>query len=88
VDRQINALALGRWRGAWFVGPPTLRLLWINFANLLLVSLLPFATSWVARTRLVSSPVAFYAGFFVCIDVAYNLLEREVLAGAQAHGRL
>jgi uncharacterized membrane protein len=44
-----------------------------------MVSLLPFATAWIARTRLESSPVVFYAGLFVCIDIAYNLFEREVL---------
>src|SRR5689334_229150 len=42
-----------------FVGRPTLRLIWINFVHLFMVSLLPFATAWVARTRLASSPVAF-----------------------------
>ena len=42
-----------------FVGPPTLRLIWINFVHLFTVSLLPFATAWIARTRLASSPVAF-----------------------------
>src|SRR5262249_21656987 len=45
-----------------FVGPPTLGLIWINFMHLFMVSFLPFATSWVARSRLASSPVAFYAG--------------------------
>jgi uncharacterized membrane protein len=65
-----------------FVGPPTLRLIWINFIHLFMVSLLPFATAWIAHTRLASSPVAFYAGLFVCIDVAYNVFEREVLARA------
>ena len=65
-----------------FVGPPTPGLIWINFVHLFLVSLLPFATAWIARTRLASSPVAFYAGLFVCIDIAYNVFEREVLAGA------
>ncbi len=65
-----------------FAGAPTLRLIWINFAHLFLVSLLPFATAWVARTRLASSPVVFYAGLFVCIDIAYNVFEREVLAKA------
>jgi TMEM175 potassium channel family protein len=65
-----------------FVGPPTLKLIWINFVHLFMVSLLPFATAWIARTQLASSPVAFYAGLFVCIDIAYNLFEREVLAGA------
>ncbi|HKR33729.1 MAG TPA: TMEM175 family protein [Steroidobacteraceae bacterium] len=65
-----------------FVGAPTLRLIWINFAHLFLVSLLPFATAWVARTELASSPVVVYAGLFVCIDIAYNVFERYVLAGA------
>jgi len=62
-----------------FVGAPTLRLIWINFAHLFLVSLLPFATSWIARTRMASAPTAFYAGLFVSIDIAYILFEREVL---------
>jgi uncharacterized membrane protein len=67
-----------------FLGPPTLGLIWINFVHLFLVSLLPFATAWIARTRLASSPVAFYAGLFVCVDIAYNIFEREILARADA----
>src|SRR4029434_1354005 len=35
-----------------------------------------------ARTRLASPPVVFYAGLFVCVDVAYNFFEGEVLARA------
>jgi uncharacterized membrane protein len=69
------------WR---FVGPPTLGLIWINFVRLFMVSLLPFATAWIARTRLASSAVMFYAGLFVCIDIAYNVFEHQVLAGACA----
>ncbi|SEK09688.1 TMEM175 family protein [Paraburkholderia diazotrophica] len=67
-----------------FVGRATLRLIWINFIHLFMVSLLPFATEWIARTRLASIPVVFYAGLFVCIDIAYNLFEREVLARTDA----
>jgi uncharacterized membrane protein len=66
-----------------FVGPPTLRLIWINFIHLFMVSFLPFATAWIARTRLAPSPMAFYAGLFVCIDIAYNFFEGEVLAPAE-----
>jgi uncharacterized membrane protein len=66
-----------------FVGPPTLGLIWINFVHLFMVSLLPFATAWVARTRLASAPVAFYAWLFVGADGAYNIFEREVLARAK-----
>jgi TMEM175 potassium channel family protein len=65
-----------------FVGPPTLGLIWINFVHLFMVSLLPFATAWVARTRLASAPVVLYAGLFVCIDIAYNVFEHHILARA------
>jgi uncharacterized membrane protein len=65
-----------------FVGPPTLGLIWINFVHLFMVSLLPFATAWVARTRLASASVMFYAGLFVCIDIAYNVFEHQVYARA------
>ena len=34
------------------------------------------------RTRLASSPVVFYAGLSVCIDIAYNVFEHQVLARA------
>ena len=67
-----------------FVGPPTLGLIWINFVHLFMVSLLPFATAWIARTRLASFPVVSYAALFVCIDIAYNVFERRVLARADA----
>jgi len=67
-----------------FVGPPTLRLIWINFAHHFMVSFLPFATAWIARTQLASEPVAFYAALFVGVDIAYNVFEREVLARADA----
>jgi uncharacterized membrane protein len=53
-----------------------------NFVHLFMVSLLPFATAWVARTRLASAPVVFYAGLFVCVDIAYNVFERGVFARA------
>ena len=67
-----------------FVGPPTLGLIWINFVHLFMVSLLPFATAWIARTKLASSPVVLYAGLFVCVDIAYNVFEHQVLARADA----
>lgn len=65
-----------------FVGSPTLKLIWINFVHLFMVSLLPFATAWVARTRLSSPAVVSYAALFVCVDIAYNFFEREVLTCA------
>ena len=61
-----------------FVGPPSLGLIWINFVHLFMVSLLPFATSWIARTKIAASPMVFYAGLFVCIDIAYNVFESKI----------
>ena len=40
-----------------FVRRPTNRLIWLNFLHLFLVSLVPFATQWAARTRLGSAAV-------------------------------
>ncbi len=67
-----------------FVDSLTPKLIWINFAHLFMVSLLPFATAWMARTQLSSTPVALYAAIFVCVDIAYNVFEREVFAKADA----
>jgi len=67
-----------------FAGPPTLGLIWINFIHLFLVSLLPFATAWIARTELASYPMVLCAGLFVCIDIIYNVFERHVLVHADA----
>ncbi|QNI35004.1 DUF1211 domain-containing protein [Alloacidobacterium dinghuense] len=39
-----------------FAVAPSLKLIRINFVHLFMVSLLPFATAWIARTQLASSP--------------------------------
>jgi uncharacterized membrane protein len=65
-----------------FVEHLTPGLIWINFVHLFLVSFLPFATAWVASTRLASSPVVLYAGLFVCVDLAYNVFEYQALVRA------
>ena len=57
----------------------TPRLIWINFAHLFAVSLVPFTTAWVARTELAMAPVVIYAAVFVCVNVAYRMFEAEVL---------
>jgi uncharacterized membrane protein len=58
------------------------RLIWVNFAHLFAVSLVPFATAWVARTHLAAVPVAMYAGIFVCVNLAYRAFEGEVMKQA------
>lgn len=61
-----------------FVDRPTVRLVWINFAHLFAVSLVPFATAWIARTHLAPVPVAIYGGIFVGVNAAYRVFERAV----------
>jgi uncharacterized membrane protein len=65
-----------------FADYPSPRLIWINFAHLFMVSLVPFSTAWVARTRLAAVPVFVYAGVFVLVELAYLQFEHHVLAQA------
>jgi uncharacterized membrane protein len=65
-----------------FVGRPTPALLWVNFAHLFGISLVPFATAWVAATHLAAVPVATYAAIFVGVNIAYLVFERLALKQA------
>jgi uncharacterized membrane protein len=65
-----------------YVKQATLRVIWLNFMHLFFVSLLPFATAWIAQTELARAPVVVYTALFVVTDSAYNLFEREVLRGS------
>jgi uncharacterized membrane protein len=65
-----------------FVDHTTPALIWVNFAHLFGVSLVPFATAWIARTHLASVPVAVYAAIFVCVNIAYRVFERQALEQA------
>jgi uncharacterized membrane protein len=42
----------------------TPRLLWVNFAHLFSMSLLPVSTAWMAVSKLAPQPVSFYAAVF------------------------
>src|SRR5580698_6441479 len=65
-----------------FTDDPTPRLIWINFVHLFMVSLVPFATAWVASTRLAAVPVFIYAAVFVLVELAYLQFEHHVLSQA------
>ncbi|MBZ9603649.1 TMEM175 family protein [Phyllobacterium chamaecytisi] len=67
-----------------FVRHATPRLIWLNFAHLFVVSLLPFATAWMARSHLAAAPMTIYAAIFVLVELAYLAFEREVLAQADS----
>jgi uncharacterized membrane protein len=55
------------------------RLLWLNFAHLFSVSLLPLATAWMAVSELAPQPVAFYAGVFFLVNATYVFLIWELV---------
>ncbi|MGO4567002.1 alpha/beta fold hydrolase [Rhizobium sp. 2YAF20] len=63
-----------------FVRHATPRLIWINFAHLFVVSLLPFATAWMTRSQSAAAPVTVYAAIFLLVDTAYLVFEREIMA--------
>src|SRR5260370_20567557 len=60
-----------------FVSDTTPALIWVNFAHLFGVSLVPFATAWIARTQLASVPVAVYTPTFLCVNMAYPVFARQ-----------
>ena len=60
----------------------TPRLLWINFAHLFSMSLLPLSTAWMATSELAPQPVAFYAAVFFLVNATYMALVWEVIERA------
>ena len=62
-----------------FAPAATPRLIWGNFAHLFSVSLMPFATAWIADSRLGAIPVAFYATVFVLVNATYMILCAEAI---------
>jgi uncharacterized membrane protein len=66
-----------------FAEHATPRLIWVNFAHLFMVSLVPFSTAWVADTRLAAIPVSVYAAVFVLVNLAYCAFVWEALGQAE-----
>jgi len=60
----------------------TPRLMWLNFAHLFSVSLLPLSTAWIAVSELAQQPVAFYAAVFFLVNATYISLIWELIARA------
>lgn len=62
----------------------TPRLIWVNFAHLFSVLLLPLAAAWMAVSELAPQPVAFYAGVFFLVNATYILLIWELVVPTPA----
>lgn len=66
----------------------THRLLWVNFAHLFSISLLPLSTAWMAVSELAPQPVAFYAAVFFLVNVTYICLIRELIGQVSHDSRM
>lgn len=55
------------------------RLVWLNFAHLFSMSLLPLSTAWMAVSELAPEPVAFYAAAFFLVNATYACLIWELI---------
>jgi uncharacterized membrane protein len=60
----------------------TPRLVWLNFAHLFSVSLLPLSTAWMAESELAPQPVAFYAAVFFLVNATYAALVWDLIGRA------
>lgn len=67
-----------------FAREPTPRLLWVNFAHLFSMSLLPLSTAWMATSKLAPQPVSFYAAVFFLVNVTYVALIWELNPASDA----
>jgi uncharacterized membrane protein len=63
------------------------RLVLWNFVHMFSASLVPFATAWVADTRMARVPVFVYAAVIVMVNLSYHAFAYDVMpAGPSPHG--
>ena len=68
-----------------FAERSTPRLILWNFVHMFAASLVPFATAWVADTRLAPVPVFFYAAVIVLVNLSYHAFVSEVVPSDPSH---
>lgn len=64
------------------------RLLWVNFAHLFSMSLLPVSTAWMAVSELAPQPVSFYAAVFFLVNATYIGLILELVDDSAVSARV
>jgi len=55
-------------------------ILWANLHLLFWLSLFPFATAWIGENHVASTPTATYGVILLMAGVAYNILQRAIIA--------
>ncbi len=63
-------------------------ILWANLHLLFWLSLVPFATTWVAEDTKAPVPTALYGTIFLLAAIAYTVLQRTIIARQGPHSRL
>jgi uncharacterized membrane protein len=58
------------------------KLIFWNFAHMLTASLVPFATAWVAESRIAAVPVFVYAAVIILVNLSYHGFANEVMPRA------
>jgi uncharacterized membrane protein len=65
----------------------TPRLILWNFVHMFAASLVPFATAWVADTRMAPVPVFVYAAVIVMVNLSYHVFAYDIIPDAASeHG--
>lgn len=62
-----------------FAKQSSAKLVFWNFVHMLCASLVPFATAWVAVTRIAAVPVFVYAAVIVLVNLAYHGFAHAVI---------
>src|SRR5436853_634230 len=63
-------------------------MMWANLHLLCWLSLLPFVTGWMGENHFTRLPSAVYGGVLFLAAVAYNVLQRLIVARGGADGRV
>jgi uncharacterized membrane protein len=69
-----------------FAKHSTPRLVFWNFVHMICASLVPFATAWVAATRIAAVPVFVYAAVIVLVNLSYHGFASEVVPRQELGG--
>jgi uncharacterized membrane protein len=67
-----------------YASDKTSRLMLWTFTHMFVASLVPFATAWLAETRLAAVPVFTYAATILLVNLAYHGFANEVIGRSSA----
>ncbi|HEX3928407.1 MAG TPA: TMEM175 family protein [Gemmatimonadales bacterium] len=63
-------------------------ILWANLHLLFWLSLIPFATHWLAQQYTAAAPTVFYGAILLCSGISYTILQTTIIRSEGAASRL